>query len=120
MKLSVIFTLITVLPIATSVALAAGKGSVPVPKARATITVSPQALPATRLPSLEAAKKLPVARQPEIAAAALNESRRDLRNPDLGFSLLISAAPGTARRFVCWPRGSSTTIIRLAPIPARL
>ncbi|WP_323688217.1 hypothetical protein [Rhizobium sp. AN69] len=93
MKLSVIFTLITVLPIATSVALAAGKGSVPVPKARATITVSPQALPATRLPSLEAAKKLPVARQLEIAAAALNESRRDLRNPDLGFSLLISAAP---------------------------
>ncbi|WCK05497.1 tetratricopeptide repeat protein [Agrobacterium tumefaciens] len=93
MKLSVIFTLVTVLPAATMVAQAAGKSSAPVPKARAPITVSPQALPATRLPSLEAAKKLPVARQLEIATAALNESRRDLRNPDLGFSLLISAAP---------------------------
>ncbi|CUX65386.1 MULTISPECIES: tetratricopeptide repeat protein [Agrobacterium] len=93
MKLSVIFTLVTVLPAATMVAQAAGKSSVPVPKVRATITVSPQALPATRLPSLEAAKKLPVARQLEIATAALNETRRDLRNPDLGFSLLISAAP---------------------------
>lgn len=93
MKLSVIFTLVTVLPAATMVAQAAGKSSVPVPKARAPITVSPQALPATRLPSLEAAKKLPVARQLEIATAALNESRRDLRNPDLGFSLLILAAP---------------------------
>ncbi|SCY80706.1 MULTISPECIES: tetratricopeptide repeat protein [Rhizobium/Agrobacterium group] len=93
MKLSVIFTLITVLPIATTMVQAAGKSNVPVPKARATVTVGPQALPETRPPSLEAAKKLPVARQLEIAAAALKESRSDLHNPDLGFSLLISAAP---------------------------
>ncbi|MGV2064528.1 tetratricopeptide repeat protein [Agrobacterium sp. 22-226-1] len=93
MKLLVIFTLVTVLPIATIAAHAAGKSTVPVPKARATVAESPQALPVARPPSLEVAKKLPLARQLEIAAAALNESRRDLRNPDLGFSLLISAAP---------------------------
>ncbi|MDZ7926999.1 MAG: tetratricopeptide repeat protein [Agrobacterium sp.] len=93
MKVSVILTLIAVLPIATTVAYAAGKGIVPVPTARATITDSPRALPAKRLPSLEVAKKLPVARQLEIATAALNEARRDLRDPELGFALLISAAP---------------------------
>ena len=95
MKPSVIFTLITVLPIATSAAFAAGKGvNVPAPAARAAMTSGPQgANVAAPLPSLEAARKLPIARQLEVAAAALNEPRRELRNPDLGFSLLISVAP---------------------------
>ncbi|GEM_PF-3528402 len=93
MKPSVILALITVLPVAT-VAMAAGKASnVPVPTARAAVVANPQPAQTVRLPSLEAAKKLPLAKQLEIATAALSDPRRDLRNADLGFSLLMAAAP---------------------------
>lgn len=95
MRPSVVCAVIMVLPITMSVALAAGKNTkVPVPKAREVVTSELQGSNAAApLPTLQEARKQPIAKQLQIANAALNEPRQDLRNPDLGFSLLISAAP---------------------------